>query len=141
VLRLFVDKPGGVSLDELTGLSRQVSDVLDAHDEAVPGRYTLEVSSPGVNRPLTRPQHFEAFVGKRVHVRTREPVGERQSFRGVLQEVSPSGVVIRADDGLPHAIPFAAVARANYEHEFPPPGDGRISRHGARRASHRPGGR
>src|SRR6188508_3828094 len=62
VLRLLIDKTGGVSLDELTAVSRQVSDVLDVRDDAVPGQYTLEVSSPGINRPLTRPSHFPPFV-------------------------------------------------------------------------------
>ena len=64
VLRLLIDKSrGGVTLDELTAVSRQLSDVLDVRDDAVSGAYTLEVSSPGINRPLTRPSHFPAFVG------------------------------------------------------------------------------
>jgi len=112
VLRLLMDRPGGVSLDELAAVSRQVSDVLDVHADAWPGSYTLEVSSPGVNRPLTRPAHFEAFVGKRVHVRTRVPLGTRRSFRGVLDSVSSSGIVVSADGAERHTIPFAAIARA-----------------------------
>jgi len=127
VLRLLIDRPGGVSLDEITALSRQVSDVLDVHADALPGSYTLEVSSPGVNRPLTRPAHFEAFAGKRVHVRTRVPLGNRHSFRGVLESVSPSGIVVRGDDEQLHAIPFAAIARANYQHDFAPAADGRAT--------------
>ena len=121
VLRLLVDKPGGVSLDDLTSVSRQVSDLLDAHEDAVPGAYTLEVSSPGVNRPLTRPQHFVAFVGRRLHVRTRQPLGGRHSFRGMLESVGPSGIVVSGDDHQNHTIPFDMIARANYQHEFPVP--------------------
>jgi len=118
VLRLLIDKPGGVSLDELTRVSREVSDVLDADPEAVPGSYTLEVSSPGVNRPLTRPAHFAQFVGKRVHVRTRQPIEGRQSFRGVLASADDRGVVVTGDDGDAYAIAFDAIARANYQHDF-----------------------
>jgi ribosome maturation factor RimP len=91
------------------------------------------VSSPGVNRPLTRPAHFEAFLGRRVHVRTRVPLGNRHSFRGVLESVSPSGIVVAGDDAQLHAIPFAAIARANYQHDFAPAGDGRAT---ARRGVH-----
>ena len=135
VLRLLLDRPGGVSLDELTALSRQLADVLDVHADDVPGPYTLEVSSPGVNRPLRRPAHFAAFVGKRVHVRTRMPLGGRHSFRGALDSVDESGIVIRSDDGARHAIPFEAIAHANYQHEFSPPGHrGTPSRRGERRA-------
>lgn len=125
VLRLLMDKPGGVSLDELAAVSRQLSDVLDVHEGTVAGSYTLEVSSPGINRPLTRPAHFEAYLGKRVHVRTRVPLGERHSFRGVLESVSPSDVVITHDDGTSHVIPFEVIARANYQHDFVSPTHGR----------------
>jgi len=121
VLRLMIDKPGGVSMDDLTSVSRQMSDLLDAHGDAVPGAYTLEVSSPGVNRPLTRPQHFVTFVGRRLHVRTREPLGGRHSFRGMLESVGPSGIVVSSDDRQNHTIPFDMIARANYQHEFPAP--------------------
>jgi ribosome maturation factor RimP len=135
ILRLLLDRPGGVSIDELTALSRQVSDVLDVHGEDVPGTYTLEVSSPGINRPLRRPAHFQAFVGKRVHVRTRAPIGDRHTFRGVLEAADDVGVVIRSDDGVHHPIPFAAIAHANYQHEFSPPGNRRApGRRGERRA-------
>ena len=121
VLRLLLDRPGGISLDQLSAFSRQVSDVLDVHPEDTPGSYTLEVSSPGINRPLRRPAHFLAFVGKRVHVRTRAPVGDRHTFRGVLESVDDGGIVIRSDDGGRHAISFAAILHANYQHEFSSP--------------------
>ncbi len=118
ILRLLMDKPGGVSLDELARASREISDVLDAQPEAVPGSFTLEVSSPGINRPLTRPAHFLAYVGKRVQVRTREPIAGRQSFRGVLAAVDEHGVIVTTDDGQPHTIAFDAIARAQYQHQF-----------------------
>jgi ribosome maturation factor RimP len=135
VLRLLIDRPGGgVTLDELTAVSRQVSDVLDVRDDAVPGAYTLEVSSPGINRPLTRPNHFPPFVGKRVHVKTRRPIDERHSFRGVLAAAGPDGITITGDDQRPYDIPFDLIARANYQHEFPAVGKPRgASRRGAGR--------
>ena len=125
VLRLLIDKSnggtsgGGVTLDELTAVSRQVSDVLDVRDTAVSGAYTLELSSPGINRPLTRPGHFPPFVGKRVHVKTRKAIGERHSFRGVLTAAGPDSITVTSDDSESHDIPFDAIARANYQHEFP----------------------
>ena len=138
VLRLLLDRAGGVSIDELTAISRQVSDVLDVHPEDVPGSYTLEVSSPGINRPLRRPAHFPAFIGKRVHVRTRAPIGDRHTFRGILESADDAGIVVRSDDGARHPIPFSAIAHANYQHEFSSPaaGAGR-----GRRGEHRAGGR
>ena len=69
VLRLYLDKEGGPSVDDLGRVSRQLSELLDAHD-IVEGSYTLEVSSPGINRPLKKPEHFQRFIGKRVRVRT-----------------------------------------------------------------------
>jgi ribosome maturation factor RimP len=142
VLRLLVDKAGtGVTLDELTALSRQVSDVLDVRDDAVPGAYTLEVSSPGINRPLTKPSHFPPFVGKRVQVKTRRPIGERHSFRGVLTAARPDGITVTGDDHAAHDIPFDAIARANYQHEFPAVGRRRADRRGTMRPAHQPGPR
>jgi ribosome maturation factor RimP len=141
VLRLLVDRiGGGVTLDELTAVSRQVSDVLDVREDAVPGAYTLEVSSPGINRPLTRPNHFPPFIGKRVQVKTRRPVDERHSFRGVLTAADSHGITVTGDDRQAHDIPFDAIARANYQHEFPPVG----KRRGPSRGGHpaeRPGPR
>src|SRR5581483_3843507 len=87
VLRLMIDRPeGGVTLDQLSAVSRELGDLLDAHD-AVPGRYHLECSSPGINRPLLREPHFRRAVGQRVKVLTRTPIGDRRHFRGTLEAV------------------------------------------------------
>jgi ribosome maturation factor RimP len=141
VLRLLIDKAGGVSLDELTAVSREVSDVLDVREDAVPGAYTLEVSSPGINRPLTRPTHFPPFVGKRVLVQTRKGIGVRHTFRGVLTAVGPDGITITSDDHETHDIAFDAITRANYQHEFPVVGQRRSDRRGSQRPAHRAGSR
>lgn len=142
VLRLLIDKAGGgVSLDDLTAASRQISDVLDVRDDAVPGAYTLEVSSPGIDRPLTRPSHFPAYVGKRVHVQTRKGIGTRHSFRGVLTAVDPTGITITGDDGVAHEVAFDAITRANYQYEFPALGQRPSDRRGTHRPARRAGSR
>jgi ribosome maturation factor RimP len=116
VLRLYLDREGGgVSLDDLTRVSRQLGDVLDIHD-AVPGSYNLEVSSPGINRRLRRPDHFRRFLAQRVRVRLVSPLDGRRGFLGILEAVQPDGIVVREAEGS-HAIRFAEIAQANYEPE------------------------
>jgi ribosome maturation factor RimP len=122
VLRLLLDRPeGGVTLDEITRTARELGDVLDAHDP-VPGRYHLECSSPGLNRPLVREAHYARAVGRQVRVRTREPLNARRQFRGRLAAVSPEGVTVVEQGDVSAFIPFAAIERANVEYEFPRPG-------------------
>ena len=82
-----------------------------------PGRYTLEVSSPGINRRLRRPDHFRRYVGKRVRVRTIERHDGRRSFVGRSAAVENEGIVVEIDEGE-QFIPFDDIAQANYEHEF-----------------------
>jgi ribosome maturation factor RimP len=116
VLRLYLDKEGGPNMDDLGRVSRALSDVLDAED-AVDGAYTLEVSSPGINRPLTRPEHFARFVGKRIRVRTRDMIGGRRSFLGILGEVVDDKIVL-TQDGAEFQIPFSMIEKSNYEHDW-----------------------
>jgi len=115
VLRLYLDRESGVSLDDLTRVSRQLGDLLDVHG-AVPGPYTLEVSSPGINRRLRRPEHFRRYLGKRVRVRTAGPIEGRRGFVGTLQSVDAEGIVVD-ECGCSHAIRFIEIAQANYEPE------------------------
>ena len=121
VLRLLIDRPaGGVTLDELARVSRELADVLDVHD-TVPGRYHLECSSPGVNRPLVRPPHFERAVGARVRVQTRAPIDGRRRFRGQLVAARPDGITVADADVGPVSIPLTEVEKANIEHDFSRP--------------------
>ncbi len=119
LLRLLVDKPGGgIALDDLERLSPLLSDLLDVYDP-VEGRYTLEVASPGLNRPLSKLEHFEAHRGQRVRIRTREARDGRKSFLGKLVAVGAEGVEL--DDEVSRrreAIGFGEIQEANCEYEF-----------------------
>jgi len=78
ILRFYLDRVGGgVTIDELSAMSRRLGDVVEVHD-VIPGRYVLEVSSPGLNRRLRQPDHFRRYIGKRVRVRTVERAGGRR---------------------------------------------------------------
>ena len=116
MLRLYLDKEGGPSVDDLARVSRQLSDLLDDR-VAVEGPYTLEVSSPGINRLLKRLEHFSRFIGKRIRVRTRDMIEGRKSFLGLLKEVREGGIVL-SQEGAEFAIPLSAIERANYEHDW-----------------------
>ena len=103
-LRLVIDTPVGVDIalcERVTGLCR---DLLES--------YSLEVSSPGPERPLTKPEHFRRYLGRRVRVRTREEVAGHQSFTGRLTDADDESVSVDSGDG-PIAIPLAAVRRSN----------------------------
>ena len=115
VLRLLVDRPrGGVTLDELADVSRQIGDVVDAHD-AVPGRYVLECSSPGVERPLRRPEHFRRVVGEAIRLTTREPRDGRRRFRGALEAVTDVGVRLADVEVGPVEVAFEEITEAHTE--------------------------
>ncbi len=119
LLRLLVDKPeGGIMLSDLEKLSPLVGDLLDVYDP-VEGRYTLEMASPGINRPLTRLKDFQAHLGRRVKIRTHQPRERRRNFEGVLAAVSDDGVEL--DDqltGVRQKFNFDEIEGANYEHQF-----------------------
>ncbi len=125
VLRVFLDKvekedegdaPG---LDALSRVSRELSDILDVHG-VIENAYTLEVSSPGVNRPLRKPEHFARYVGQRIRVRTGEMVNGRKNFLGHLNDAAGDGVVME-QDGHQVFIPFSLIVKANVEYEWASP--------------------
>jgi len=119
MLRLLVDRPGGgVSLDDLGHLSPVLSDLLDVYDP-VEGRYTLEVASPGINRPLIRMGDFETHLGMRARIRTHHAVEGRKSFIGRLVSVDQD--FIELDDEVAKRrfkLNFDDMKGANYEHDF-----------------------
>ncbi len=122
VLRIYLDRPdddSGVSLDDCVDVSRRLGDVLDAH-EALEGRYMLEVSSPGVNRPLRRPPHFARALGEQVFVRLRRSRDGRRNFTGTLLESGEEGIVLACGDET-FAFGFGEIDRANVEFRFEDP--------------------
>jgi ribosome maturation factor RimP len=121
VVRLLLDRPdGGVTIDELARTSRELGHVLDAHD-AVPGRYHLECSSPGLNRPLLRPEHFRRAVGQRVYVRTRHAIEGRRQFHGTLAAATDDSVTVADADAGDVVVSLTDVERANIEYDFTRP--------------------
>jgi ribosome maturation factor RimP len=119
VLRLFIDKEGGVGLEDCERASRAVETTLEV-ENVVPQEYRLEVSSPGLNRPLTRPEHFQRAAGQRVKVKTFAPVGDppRKSFTGRLKAVESEAVQVEVEGAGEFRIPFKDIAKANLEFEF-----------------------
>ena len=116
VLRLYMDKQGGPGVDDLSRVSRQLSEMLDVQD-TIDGAYTLEVSSPGINRPLKKREHFLRFVGKRIRIRTRDLIDGRRSFLGILDEVADNSVRL-TQEGKQYWIPFSMIEKSNYEHDW-----------------------
>ena len=96
MLRVIVDRDGGVDLDAITAASEHVQPALDALDDL--GPYALEVSSPGLERPLRRPEHFRRAVGETVSVKVRDADGEVRRLRGDLVSTDESGVTVAAAD-------------------------------------------
>jgi len=115
VFRLFLDKEGGVTLDDCTTVSNQLGDILDVHDLSR-GPYTLEVSSPGIDRPISRDQDFEKFLGAKVKIRTHVKIEGIKNFQGVLEDYKEEDgrKVVRMDvAGKIYRIPKNEIVKAN----------------------------
>jgi ribosome maturation factor RimP len=119
ILRISVDKPGGIDLDSIALATRVVSRQLD-HDDPIPGRYTLEVTSPGIERPLRTPEHFERAVGQPVNVRTHPDAPGDRRARGELTAVDADGITVRLEDGTERTIRFEEIERARTVFEWGP---------------------
>lgn len=110
VLRIFIDAEKGIDIEDCELVSRQVSAILDVEDP-LPGHYTLEVSSPGLDRTLTKPAHFQRFVGEEVRVKLRFPLNGRRNFRGVLKTAEKDNIVVEVD-GKAHDLPLTTIESA-----------------------------
>ena len=117
-LRLNVDRDGGIDLDTLAEANRPVSDALDAVD-ALPGPYTLELSSPGLERPLRRPAEFRRFVGTTVSVKTHDTVSGARRHRGLLVDADDGGIALEVD-GEQRRFPYEGIASARTVFEWGP---------------------
>ena len=115
-LRIFVDKDGGIDIDECGRISEFVSEQLDKHDP-IADAYFLEVSSPGAERPLKKPADVHKAVGKHVYITTYGPVDGAKEFEGTLEAFDEENVVIRVGKKT-HTIPYAKVASARLAIQF-----------------------
>lgn len=111
VVRVYIDTPDGVSFKELTESQEWIGELMDEIDP-FPGAYTLEVSSPGIDRPLRTPEHFARFSGEQAKVRTTGPIDGRSNFKGRIVSADADVLVLELDDGRAE-IPFSAIRRAN----------------------------
>jgi ribosome maturation factor RimP len=123
LLRIYLDSRdanGAVSISDCAKVSRRVGDVLDAHD-TVAEHYMLEVSSPGVNRPLRKREHFERVVGGRIRVKLASPGGKKRSLLGRLAAMDGDVAKIETEEGNTERFALEEVQQANFEFEFEQP--------------------
>ena len=110
LLRIFIDRPQGVGLDDCERASREISALFDVEDP-VPTGYTLEVSSPGLDRVLRTPAHFQRFVGQRVRLELLRARDGRRRYTGRLEALTAEGIELNVD-GAMVSVPFAEISRA-----------------------------
>ena len=110
VLRLYIDKPDGISLDDCVAISRQVSDLLDIYIED-DQQYRLEVSSPGSNRPLGKPDDFNRFKDRSARIHIAEPINGQKKFKGILNGIQDDIVTLLVM-GKPVALPYEKITKA-----------------------------
>jgi len=116
VLRLYIDKEEGVSIDDCTHISQEIGRSLDV-ENFISAPYTLEVSSPGLTRPLKNRKDFTKYLNHLIKVKTFDPIENRRRFKGRLLGISENRIEIEVDGGIIH-IPLANVAKANLEIDF-----------------------
>lgn len=118
ILRIYIDKPNGVTVDDCSNVSRQLSAMLAVEGAAEGqlnlGQYNLEVSSPGIDRPLFMPEQYEKYVGQVIRLRLHLPVSNRRQYQGVLLRVEKEHIHLQVD-GVEQAVevPFSVIDKAN----------------------------
>lgn len=116
VLRVFLDREGGVTLEDCADASGEVGAVLEAQD-VIPQAYVLEVSSPGLTRPLKKPEDFQKFRNHLVKIKTYQPLEGRKNFKGTLLGLEGENVRLEVEDRV-YELPLQKIAKANLEIEF-----------------------
>jgi ribosome maturation factor RimP len=117
VLRVFIDKESGVTLDDCARVSREFGQLLDVED-IIPTSYQLEVSSPGLDRPLKKEEDFVKYSGRKVRIKTKEQVSGRRNFKGALLGCTEGKVMVKVEGSGVFTIPFSAILKANLEIEL-----------------------
>jgi ribosome maturation factor RimP len=116
LLRVYIDAEDGITLDDCSRVSHQLSGLLDVED-VIPGHYNLEVSSPGLDRPLFKAEHFQRFAGQAAKIRLSLPIDGRRKFSGILCGVQDNNVVIEVE-GQELQLPLNIIEKANLIPEF-----------------------
>ena len=116
ILRIYLDKEDGIDIDDIAEAQEAWLEKIVDEVDIIEGNYMLEVSSPGIDRPLRTRAHFEDYAGERVKV-TTDPIDGRKRFAGVLAGMEGDNVVVESDDGERHEIPFDAIRKANIKGE------------------------
>ena len=117
LVRIAIDKPEGVTHGDCCLVSDKVGAILDAGD-LVPGHYTLEVSSPGVERKLSKPRDFERFQGQKAKITLREPIDGRRNFEGTLAGYRDGNIALETEPGNVRQFPFEQMQKANLKFEW-----------------------
>jgi ribosome maturation factor RimP len=110
ILRLYIDRAGGVALDDCVNVSRQLNDLLDVYLDEI-GSYNLEVSSPGPERPLSKPQDYERFKGCRAKIRTRQPINDQKNFTGIILGAAADQIKLSLNEKTV-VIPYGNISKA-----------------------------
>jgi len=110
LLRIFIEKQDGISIEDCASVSRQIGAVLDV-ENIIPVAYILEVSSPGMDRVLFTPEQYQDYLGETIKIRTRTPIEERRNFKGALIRTNESIVTVKIDN-QEFEIPFESIDRA-----------------------------
>ena len=117
ILRLYIDKPDGVKIDDCERVSKRIDSILDNSD-IIGGRYLLEVSSPGLDRPLKKEEDFKRFIGRPIKVKTFSPIDNQKTFVGTLKDYKEEVVTLETKEEKIIEIPMKNIAKANLEIEF-----------------------
>lgn len=113
ILRVFIDKNEGVNIDDCSEISYLLSPLFDVED-LIPGNYSLEISSPGLDRPLKKMADFEKFAGNKIRLRTKTPMNGRGNFKGILQGVDGNEVLVKVDQQI-FRIPHPNIHKARVD--------------------------
>ncbi|NJD05887.1 MAG: ribosome maturation factor RimP [Methylococcaceae bacterium] len=116
IFRVYIDQPGGVTLDDCTRVSHQLSGMMDV-ENPIPGEYQLEISSPGMDRPLFTVEHFRRFSGSLIRLQLVRAIEGRRRFKGRLGAVE-GDLILLQEDGVDYRIPFESIEKARVVPEF-----------------------
>jgi len=117
-VRISIDKPAGITHGDCELVSQQVGAILDVEDVVPGGRYTLEVSSPGLERKLLKPQDYQRFQGKKARITLRDAIEGRRNWEGTLAGFADGAVALETEPGITMRFPFERIERANLKFEW-----------------------